>query len=130
MTNFSREPSAPLHVTNKRYVDAAIRFYADDKDTIIRRYSDEKDVALNTNLRLYTDQKTVAAREYAKQYADDRITTVVEGSRETVSQLTQTVTNGLTGIRSTHVLNAGDAMTGNLLMGGFSIRTPRMCIGI
>src|SRR5688572_5339784 len=115
MTHLNREPSAPLHVANKRYVDGAIRFTADDKDTIIRRYSDEKDVALNTTLRLYTDQKTLAAREYAKQYTDGRITTVVESSRETV---TQTVTTGLTEIRTTHVLKAGDGMTGNLLMNG------------
>ena len=57
MTNLNIEPSAPLHVTNKRYVDGAIRFYSDDKDTIIRRHVNEQDVALNTALRLYTDQK-------------------------------------------------------------------------
>src|ERR1043165_997734 len=118
LTNLNIEPSEPLHATNKRYVDGAIRFYADDKDVIIRRYSDEKDAALNTTLRSFTDQTPAAAREYAKQYADGRITAVVEGSREMVAQLAQTVTTGLTGVRSTHVLKAGDVMTGNLDMGG------------
>src|ERR1043165_7461966 len=118
LTNLNIEPSEPLHATNKRYVDSAIRFYADDHDLIIRRNADEKDVALNATLRSYTDQKTALVRDYARQYADQRYTAVMENSRESVAQLTQTVNNGLAGIRSTHGLKAGDVMTGKLDMGG------------
>ena len=73
LTNLNIEPSEPLHVANKRYVDGAFRFYADDQDVIFKQYSDGKDIALNTTLRSYTDQKTLAAREYAKQYADEKM---------------------------------------------------------